>query len=270
MTDDREFESAPGNPGFCTEAKVDFSNAQRKWTEVFNLVDLLEYTFEKHGVDAKGEDRTLYHASSGFRIFPQLVGIELFDDGGVRTVTTTQIHHALVPVKGIFEYQHSTGDSVSQSVAQGFNDWLQSDFVTLLDCLRARPEHCTLMEMTLPGESGQPDRLRRAVLGPVAHCVQKPIETVQDANLEEHPFCPCCLLTNSFAAFNELFMDEGFHAVRLLAMRDEQGAAHADCRVNGLDYERGAEALRQYVKSWLPAGFEFRKQYVVIHTRPSS
>jgi hypothetical protein len=70
----------------------------------------------------------------------------------------------------------------------------------------------------------------------------------------------------SFPAFKDLFEGDGFYGVRLYAARDEAGVPLADCRVNGEDYESGASALREYAKTWPPAGFEFRKQYVVLHS----
>jgi hypothetical protein len=57
-----------------------------------------------------------------------------------------------------------------------------------------------------------------------------------------------------------------FYGLRLFATRDGKGAKQADCRVNGNDWEKGAEALRKYVTTWPGTGFEFRKQYVVLHT----
>src|SRR5206468_4947721 len=66
---------------------------------------------------------------------------------------------------------------------------------------------------------------------------------------DAHPFCPCCLLTRSLEAFRELIEDDGFYGLRLYAMRDEQGIPQADCRVNGDDWEKGAQALRDYVKT---------------------
>jgi hypothetical protein len=51
-------------------------------------------------------------------------------------------------------------------------------------------------------------------------------------------------------------------------MRDEHGQASADCRVNGQEFEPGKQALRNYVKTWPPRGVEFRKQYVIIQSRP--
>jgi hypothetical protein len=74
------------------------------------------------------------------------------------------------------------------------------------------------------------------------------------------------LLTNSFETFRDLIESSGFYGLRLLAMRDERGNPQADCRVNGTDWDKGAEALRTYVATWPAAGFEMRKQYVVLQT----
>ena len=57
---------------------------------------------------------------------------------------------------------------------------------------------------------------------------------------------------------------ERLYGLRLFAARGEDGAPQADCRVNGDDWEPGAQALREYVKTWAEAGYEFRKQYVVL------
>jgi hypothetical protein len=83
---------------------------------------------------------------------------------------------------------------------------------------------------------------------------------------EGHPFCPCCLLTNSFEAFRSLIEDDGFYGLRLFAARGGDDKPMADCRVNGDDWEEGAQALRAYANLWRPAGIEFRKQYVVLQS----
>jgi hypothetical protein len=49
-------------------------------------------------------------------------------------------------------------------------------------------------------------------------------------------------------------------------MRDQNRAAIADCRVNGEPFEEGKQALRRYVETWPDAGFEWRKQYVILQT----
>ena len=85
----------------------------------------------------------------------------------------------------------------------------------------------------------------------------------------EHPFCPCCLLTNTFETFEPLIESDRFFAIRLLAMRNGDGSARADCRVNGEDWEAGQQALCDYAGTWPDAGFEVRKQYVVVQTAPA-
>jgi hypothetical protein len=67
-------------------------------------------------------------------------------------------------------------------------------------------------------------------------------------------FCACWLLTNSFEAFRDLTESDAFYGLRLLAFRDGDGNPGADCRVNGDDWEKGAQALRAYAKPGLRRG----------------
>lgn len=48
--------------------------------------------------------------------------------------------------------------------------------------------------------------------------------------------------------------------------RDADGTPQADCRVNGENWEPGAQALREYARTWPEAGFEFRNQSVIWQT----
>jgi len=106
---------------------------------------------------------------------------------------------------------------------------------------------------------------RRVVLGPPLQMVQKngPIPG-------EHPFCPCCLFTGSFRAFEKVLRDREFHGIRMFVLRDANGHIEADCRVNGIDWPEGAAALVNYAKDWPDRGTEYRKQYIVIQTRTAS
>jgi len=70
-------------------------------------------------------------------------------------------------------------------------------------------------------------------------------------------------------SFKPLVAGDGFFAIRMYAMRGEDGSVAADCRVNGQEFEEGKAALRRYVSTWPQAGFEFRKQYVVLQTLQS-
>lgn len=83
------------------------------------------------------------------------------------------------------------------------------------------------------------------------------------------PFCACCFLTNNFDAFKSLVESDGVHAIRFYAARNPDGSPEADCRVNGHDFPDGAAALRRYATTWPPAGFEFRKQYVLMQNDPA-
>lgn len=267
----------PSNPGKGIAGNVAFSNAEKTWTEHYHLATLAASALQEQGHPVQCEESWLVLKESGFLVLPQLVHLQRLHNSGVRTTTTIQVNHpALVP-DGIFEYQHSTGDNVEDSFRKGFVQWAQTDLVALLDALRPETSVCTTLKFDFPEKDGGPAYSRRAVLGPVAHYVQNPQtyanEIVPQAGenreveqCERHEFCPCCLLTNSFKTFNEFIENNGFYGLRLFAARDQNGTAQADCRVNGTDWEKGAEALRKYVETWPQAGFEFRKQYVILQS----
>lgn len=124
----------PSNTGGLggTGGEVAFSNASRNWTERFDLVDEAAAALRNRGHAVTAHKTWLEHGDSGFTIQPRLSAMWLPDGGGVQTVATLQVNHpALVPA-GVFEYQHSTGDTVRESLAKGFDQWVQMDFVTLL------------------------------------------------------------------------------------------------------------------------------------------
>jgi len=267
----------PANPGISIGGNVAFARAGRTWTEHYDTITLAASVLQERGYAVQREKTWLVHPASGFILLPQLVSLQPLDQGGVQTATTIQVNHAVLTPGGIFEYQHSTGDSTADSIGKGFAQWAEMDLVPLLEALQPEPNSCATLKMSLPETDGKPARVRRSVLGPVAHFMEKPPvrdpqsavasgATLQGEACEEHGFCPCCLLTNSFDVFKELIEGDGFYGLRLFAARDSDGAPQADCRVNGVDWENGAEALRHYAQTWPAAGYEFRKQYVVLQT----
>jgi hypothetical protein len=162
---------------------------------------------------------------------------------------------------GTFEYQHSYGDTRKRYLTRGFDLWAQVDLVVFQDALRNELAHCTSMADELGGRA------------PAARAVRPrgaPRRAAEAAEEEEHPFCPCCLFTNTWDAFKPQIESDGVYGVRLYAARDSQGQVQADCRVNGEDWPAGAQALRAYVAQWPDRGFEFRKQYVVIQSPPET
>lgn len=266
----------PSNPGTGSAGSTHFSNARENWSEHFDLVNLLKSVLESKGHMVRAESSWLSLANSDYLLLPQIVEVQPLEKGGVRTTTTIQANHSVLTLEGVFEFQHSTGNNLEDSFQSGFDQWAETDLVVLLDALRPKPETCTVLEMQFPEKDRTTTYSRRAVLGPVAHFLQNPqaaakrntseCDGIRGEKCESHEFCPCCLLTNSYDAFKELIEDRRFYGIRLYAMRDPNGASQADCRVNGNDWEKGAEALRKYVSTWPEAGLEVRKQYVVLHT----
>lgn len=265
------------NPGKGSNGSVSFTNSQRSWVERFDLVSILAACLKSQGHQVLSEESHLVLENSAFGLLPQFVEIKPLAEGGVQTTTTIQTSHASLVPEGVFEYQHSTGRNVEESFLEGFNQWAKTDLVTLLDSVQEIPLICSVLKMEIPEKNGAPAYCRRAVLGPVMHLQQYPSDAVgqnaansgeesQGHHKDSHDFCPCCLLTSSFEAFKEQIESTRFYGLRLYAMRNQSGNAQADCRVNGDDWKKGAEALRTYVGTWPKAGFEFRKQYVVLQT----
>jgi Family of unknown function (DUF6348) len=253
-----------GNPGVGVQAKLAFTEGDKSWTEQLNVVDLTARALEARGHSGVAHNSWIEHPDSGFIIMPQIVGVEVMDGGGVHSITTIQIHHPTLVLDGVFEYQHAWGDSVEKAMYHGFEQWAQVDFAALLDALRPQPKTCMTLSFSFPEKDGKPAYHRRAILSPVAHYMTNP--PAADQKPEAHPFCPCCLLTNTHKAFLSQMKEESFYAVRFFAARRADGSPQADCRVNGEDFKPGMEALCEYVKTWPGSGYEFRKQYVLLHT----
>jgi hypothetical protein len=252
------------NPGLSTGAA--FARSDRDGTEEVDLLDVAASALKQHDYAVERGNGWLYHTESAFTIVPRIVHVIPLEDGGVRTLTTVQVNHPTLVPDGVFEFQHATDEGVVEAVSWGLSQWVELDFVTLLDSLRPEASSCATMEMALPEQAGRPARKRRAVLGPVAHLRQGSPTEASTSESEEHAFCPCCLFTNSFEAFRSHIEGDQVFCLRLLAQRDGDGNPGADCRVNGEDWEPGAEALRAYVATWPAAGFELRKQLVILQT----
>jgi hypothetical protein len=258
----------PSNPGKGSSGRVAFSGAAGTWEESYDLAESLGRALATTGHGTRLEDRWLVLADSGLRLLPQIVSIQPLDKG-VHTTTTVEILHPQLLPGGTFEYQHASGANVAECVGEGFDSWLRVDLPPLLDALRPTPQDCATMVMNLPAKDGRPARRRRAVLGPPMRAGGDPAArgpAAPGGGPSEHDYCPCCLLTRSFEAFKDLLEGDGTYCLRLLALRDPAGEPGADCRLNGDDHDKGAEALRRYVKTWPGRAFEMRKQYVVMHS----
>lgn len=160
---------------------------------------------EEKGRSLQRKDESLVDQETGFEISPEFLMLNP-GEGGVQTCTITTISHPELTPAGLFEYQHSAGEDVTEAIRTGFDTWYQTDFVALRESTLDSPEEC----MTLVIESAD-GRKRRVVLGPVAHYVERrevheaASACSADGDSDEHPFCPCCMFTRSLKSFEWLF-----------------------------------------------------------------
>ncbi len=262
-------ERIESNPGVGVTARINMRRGERSWTEEVDVVAIAAEVLAQHGFQVRSYESWLEHPESGLILQPGLAHMQS-EDKGVSIVSTVQINHRDLVPHGVFEYQHAAGDDVADALHKGFDQWVRLDFLTFLDALGQQPIHSNYMQMEFPADDERPLRIRRAVLGPPGrYLVQKPgakPPPPPSGEDGEHDYCPCCLMTRSFEAFQKLIESNDFYAIRMFAARDSNGQAQADCRVNGQDYEAGAVALRQYAATWPESSYEFRKQYVILQT----
>ncbi|MFZ6686772.1 DUF6348 family protein [Undibacterium sp. SXout11W] len=192
----------------------------------------------------------------------QIESVALGEDR-VRTCTKIHAWHPTYFPQGIFEFQHALAATEEAAFVDGFKQWINMDLQVLLDATLDVPVNCTVIEMnTAADETNATAHFRQVILGPVAHLAS----LAAPKKKEEHPFCPCCLFTESIAAFHDVLQSDRFVGVRLFASRDNQGILAADCRVNGEDFQAAVAPLVQYAEAWPQRGLEFRKQYIIIRS----
>jgi len=255
---------SPANPGQGHNLRVVFNNddgAQRE--EHVDLLAALVSVLESQGHKPIRRDSWL-ELANGVTLYPQVWTVDKQQPAGVRVASTIQIAHPSLTSDGVFEYQHARGDDLRDAFARGFEGWAKLDLPVYLDALCDKPQNSMVVSKSFQYEHGGALH-RRVLLGPTAQYASTPAQEPQGT---AHAFCACCLFSRSLAAFEPLLAADRFFGLRMYAARDEHGGIEADCRVNGEDYPRGAEALRRYVESWPMRGFEYRKQYAVLQTRP--
>ncbi|QIL74276.1 hypothetical protein G7048_27820 (plasmid) [Diaphorobacter sp. HDW4B] len=254
----------PGNPGYATWVRFDFereddSSDTEQWVEEVDLIELLKDALAEAGWNARREEHWLV-TDNGFWLKPQFVE-HAHTEEAIQTTTTIEVAHLSLLSQSCFEYQHSISEeSATDSMREGLIRWVHMDWKTFDDLASSTLQHCQQMEMTFPDAEGA-DHPRKVLFGPVRYVVTNPVPEAPD---DEHTFCPCCLFTNTIKAFEPQLHAKETFGVRLFASRGADGEVMADCRVNGEDWEAGAEALREYVRSWPECGYEYRKQYVLI------
>lgn len=246
------------NPGLDDSAEFTFPNTEKPRIEKVNLVKCLSDVLKKNKIKYKTK-KTWILLNNGLAVLPRIVSIKTGENEHISTITTLQINHADLIINGLFEYQTATGKHLYNSIYSGFHHWTITNLPVFIDAVNRQAAICSVMDLTF----GQKTKIRRAILGPITN--ETTDQSLND-NEDEHPFCPCCFLTQNFKSFQHLLKDNNLYGISFFASRDKHGKIHADCRINGVDYEIGKEALIQYAKNWKDAGAVFRKQYIVLQS----
>lgn len=254
---------APNNPGIGTSLRVKFANAQRSWTEDADIIGMLAELLTARDLQFERGD-VWVRMSNGLLLRPRIVTIQPRDDGNVSTTTTLDVNHPLLCTAGTFEFQHSIAATASESLQQGLTGWADTDLPVFIDALSPGSETCNSLRLSFPAQGTNLQHRRQAILGPPLHFKQR--DAVAGASTEPHDFCPCCLFLNSLEAFEAQLESDEFIGVRLFASRNDDGIGEADCRVNGVTWQPGVDALLKYIAGWPDRGLEFRKQFVGIRS----
>ena len=125
------FRKKPQKPEtYGQELQITFQNDQESWTEDVHLLDILEKVMDEKGFQMARLEDTLVDRSSGFVVQPEFLALEP-GEGGVQTSTIITVTHPQMFPSGLFEYQHSGGSNMAESLTTGFDLWVQTDYVTL-------------------------------------------------------------------------------------------------------------------------------------------
>jgi len=255
---------APGNPGKGHSLRLAVQGPAGQRSEEIDLAKIFAKLLTQKGRSVSRAGALVQDEETGLQFLPSVVSFQPGDDLSMQMCTTVEIRHPTRMPIPFFEYQHSV------AATRGFEGWADLDLPVILDALEEKMETCTAMELTLPD-----GRRRRVILGPVS--LMKPGADRAWANEPEPgsavphpPACPCCMVTNAGQAFQHFMESDRFHALRLLALRNAEGAPSADCRVNGEEYDEGKAALTAYAARWPFTGVEMWKQYVIIQDHPTS
>ena len=249
---------APTPPALLSVADAPLSDAR--------LLELLAISLKnrKLGFQTLADKLVL---SNGIELRPYFFEHHQISEQQVRSATGIHARHPSAFPAGLYEYQHATQQNYEASVSAGFTMWTKMDLLALDDALRTKPKDCTVMESILPPYAANFEpRIRHIVLGPVGHLFAERGNTVQ----EEHPFCPCCFMTQCYQVFEKLIQSEQFGGIYFFVSRDTQGQVNADCRVNGEDFPAAIPLLLAYANTWPARGLELRKQYVVLKNAETS
>lgn len=239
-----------------SSGRLVIERASGRWEEAFDLCAQLQAALVSGGYAVLRQEDWLQLPAADLLLHPELLEVSPQDEGGLNTGTAVTVAHPRHLPGGLYECQRALGENLATAVASGFEGWVLLDLPPLLQAVTGAGR-LPVLELRSPDHPAA----REAVLGGVFHHASLPAPVP-----EAHPFCPCCLLTNTQDAFATEFAGDAFLGIHLFALRDQSGQIRTECRINGVDCAAGAGALARYACQWPDRGFEVRKQYVVVHS----
>ena len=213
------------------------------------------------------DETRVRHLDSGLVFRPQLVAVQPLDNGGVRNGHDGRDEPPRAGPDGVFLNSSTPAETTTEaSINSGFDQWARTDLVTFLEALRDKPETCMTLEMQRSPGGTAGRRGPAAILSrPVSHSRRACRPPRVGAAGDEHPrLLPVDPLLE---AFKGVVQSDGFFAIRLFA-RGTPPARPTRIVGSTRRLKPGVKALRKYARTWPPAGFEFRKQYVLLRTLP--
>jgi hypothetical protein len=110
----------PAIPGIGSVASWSFTDGERIWQEPMNLLKTIERLLTECGRSLRMEGPVIVDIESQLSLRPLLHTMQPVHQNGVRTSTTIEIKHPTLILSPVFEYQHSAGPSLEESLMAGF------------------------------------------------------------------------------------------------------------------------------------------------------
>jgi len=251
----------PGHKGSGPRGKVELIKNGKPGEEDFNLNILLADILRSKGIKSVLRNDWLILANK-LMLRPEIVEVVSLKTGGFSTLTTLAVAHERLLPNSLFEYQQGVFKQLKATLGAGLAQWVTQDLPVFMEALSGDLKTCMAMDLEV---YKNPLFVRRALLGPINHRYSQnnPIK-------EEHPFCQCCLLSNTYKIFEPLLTQAKTIGLHMAVYRDTKGQVQAECRINGIDWPPGADALKLYGQTWPDRGEELRRQYVLFYTSQGS
>jgi len=253
---------APHNPGQGVSLKLVTTSGEE---QLVRLSDLLESVLLNMNFAVANEGLCLRIVGTDFIVTPLAVDL-MQSDQRFQTTTTIQVDSPLGLKQTVFEFQHDSGDQPLQALTSGFKKWVEYELSVLLDVIEPDPTTSAGVAFSWQEPHSQTRTVRKVTFGPIEWVRIQPDITVFEPT--GHLFCRCCMFRNRLISdtLGRFLKSNELHAIKLFAFRDADGKTSADCRVNGVNFEDGKNALLQYARTWPGRHMETRKQYITFHT----